>query len=264
MYSPITSAIYPDAYNGRLPRQVYSIDKSGIRSKLLSLCSPSLNIDSIRNKLITVSGNAKTAINSDYNWSGTTADNFIDIGATGGFGTLADLSKPWSFATRINSNLLPTSALARLFAGDHSSNGSGSGLQMGLLWSTTTSSPCFFVGSPSGGTTALQTVISPAINTWYDFLTTSTGGSNPTFRIYINGVLQTLQNGGTSYTYGTAQGSGTGFRLMNPGLIPHTITSQAFSGYMLYAAIWQQAMDAFSFSLAANPFQLFTPSLQLI
>lgn len=263
MYSPITSAIYPDSYNGRLPRQVYSIDKSGIRSTLLSLCSPSLNIDLIRNKLITVSGNAKTAISIDYNWSGTDADNFIDIGATGGFGTLVDLSKPWSFATRINSNLLPTSSLARLFAGDHSSSGGGSGLQIGLIWNPTTSSPSFFVESTSGPT-AIQTVISPALNTWYDVLVTSTGGSNPTFRIYINGVLQPLQNGGTSYTCATAQVSGIGFRLMNPGLLNQTVTSQAFSGYMLYAAIWQQSMDAFSFSLAANPFQLFEPGLQLI
>lgn len=197
---------------------------------LVSLIAPASKVDSVRKKAITISGNASYATTPQgIVWSGTTTNCPVDIGASGGLDTILDVTKPWSWAGRINVTLLGT---RQIYVGDFNVGGGGSSIS----FEQTASNQWYALAV---NTAPAQVIVSSGAVTlgWHDVLISSTGGSGFRLYLYVDGALIGYADSASAYQ----QATGQNLRLMNPGLYPSGV---AFAGQMLYSAFFNADVTA--------------------
>lgn len=242
----LANIIWPEIATARQPKINLPISDDPIADGLVAFVNPAIQFSAGLKRPCSYSGNATRSLdkNGSY-WKGGTVNSPVDIGATGGLGSLVDLSKPWSIACRIfNQNA--TSGNSEMVFADHSSGGASQGIQL-FKWSTGHFAVQIFnVGNAN--VYALSTFTLSA-NTVYNIMVVSTGGTAPVVSLYIDAVFH-----GNSAALSGSQVDGASFRLLSSGA--YQGAPYGYPGKIYYFAVFQGDKSFYAKRLAENPWQL--------
>lgn len=221
-----------------------TVNKSGIGSGLKSIIYAQSDFDSITKKrlsigLSTIPENHKNGTE----WHGNANTNVaIDIGASGGIGTVVDQTKPWSLACRVYVNT--TSAL-QIICGDY--NAYISNISFRLVqnsdntWRVETYNTVgALINAVAGGTVTVG---------YHDIFVYFSGGTNFNVSMWVNGDYAATSSNAT-----VAMHAGGNFRWMAGGLYN---LGNGFRGRLVFGAIFQGDKSDYAKKLAVNPWQLF-------
>lgn len=242
----LANIIWPEIATARQPKINLPISDDPIADGLVAFVNPAIQFSAGLKRPCSYSGNATRSLdkNGSY-WKGGTVNSPVDIGATGGLGSLVDLSKPWSIACRIfNQNA--TSGNSEMVFADHSSGGASKGIQL-LKWPNGYfAAQIFNVGNAN--VYALSTFTLSA-NTVYNIMVVSTGGTAPVVSLYIDAVFH-----GNSAALSGSQVDGASFRLLSSGA--YQGAPYGYPGKIYYFAAFQGDKSFYAKRLAENPWQL--------